>query len=111
MLELDSLFFMYFVGLASWRWRVVAKGARGSKQTTSLKFHAFAEDRVVFEVSSIESKGGGKEKEGRRAGERGGERVQSEHEDGRAAREAKRELQKCEALELKLCLPGPTESR
>lgn len=50
MLELDSLFFMYFAGLASWRWRVVAKGARGSKQTTSLKFHAFAEDRVVFEV-------------------------------------------------------------
>lgn len=49
--------------------------------------------------------------EGRRAGERGGERVQSEHEDGRAAREAKRELQKCEALELKLCLLGPTESR
>lgn len=28
-----------------------------------------------------------------------------------AAREARRELQKCEALELKLCLPGPTESR
>lgn len=67
MLELDSLFFMYFVGLASWRWRFVAKGARGSKQTTSLKFHAFAEDRVVFEVSSIESKGGGRR---RREGER-----------------------------------------
>lgn len=80
-----------------------------------MKFRAFAEDRVVFEVSSIESKGGGREGEwGRkreRERERGGERVQCEHGDGRAAREAKREPQKCEALELKLCLPGPTESR
>lgn len=59
-------------------------------------------------------------KEGGRAGEAGkAERERgeangcggAEREDGRAAREAKRELQKCEALELKLCLPGPTESR
>lgn len=33
------------------------QGASGSKQTTSLKFHAFAEDLVVFEVFTIESKG------------------------------------------------------
>lgn len=33
------------------------QGAPGSKQTTSLKLQAFAEDLVVFEVSSIESKG------------------------------------------------------
>lgn len=34
-----------------------SKGAAGSKQTASLKRRAFAEDLVVFEVSSIESKG------------------------------------------------------
>lgn len=63
---------------------------------------------LKFPASRAKEEGG---KERGREGERGGERVQSEHEDGRAAREAKRELQKCEALELKLCLPGPTESR
>lgn len=31
--------------------------AAGSKQTAGLKLRAFAEDLVVFEVSSIESKG------------------------------------------------------
>lgn len=48
---------MYFAGLASRRWRVAARGCR-SKQTASLKHCAFAEDLVVFEVSSIERKGG-----------------------------------------------------
>lgn len=33
------------------------KGLRGQKQTTSLRFRAFAEDLVVFEVFTIESKG------------------------------------------------------
>lgn len=33
------------------------QGAAGSKQTADLKRRAFAEDLVVFEVSSIESKG------------------------------------------------------
>lgn len=93
MLELDSLFFMYFAGLASWRWRVVAKEARGSKQTTSLKFHAFAEDRVVFEVSSIESKGEGREGErergeanGCRASTRMGEQRGKRNESYRSAK-------------------------
>lgn len=40
------------------------QGAAGSKQTAGLKLRAFAEDLVVFEVSSIESKGEG----GRRVG-------------------------------------------
>lgn len=80
---MDSLFFMYFAGLASWRWRVVAKGARGSKQTTSLKFRAFAEDPVVFEVPSIESK---RRLGGWRGSEGEGERVRSEREDGRERR-------------------------
>lgn len=58
------------------------QGAPGSKQTTSLKFHAFAEDLVVFEVSSIESKGEG----GRQTGI---ERVRIE----RAAREGEQAIE------------------
>lgn len=36
------------------------QGAAGSKQTAGLKLCAFAEDLVVFEVPSIERKGGGR---------------------------------------------------
>lgn len=58
------------------------QGAWGSKQTTSLKFHAFAEDLVVFEVSTIESKGEGERQTGI-------ERVRI----GRAAREGEQVIE------------------
>lgn len=47
-----SLILMYFAGLASWRWRVVAKGFGVKTNKRTLSFHAFAEDLVVFEVVS-----------------------------------------------------------
>lgn len=53
-------------------------GARGSKQTRSLKFHAFAEDLVVFEVFTVEragDKGGGPAGKERARIEREGEQV------------------------------------
>lgn len=58
------------------------QGAPGSKQTTSFKFHAFAEDLVVFEVSSIESKGEGERQTGIER-----ERI------GRAAREGEQAIE------------------
>lgn len=48
---------MYFAGIASCRWRVVAKGFGVKTNKRTLSFHAFAEDLVVFEVVTIESKG------------------------------------------------------
>lgn len=52
-----SLILMYFAGLASWRWRVLAKGFRVKTNKRAWSFYAFAVDLVVFEVVTIKSKG------------------------------------------------------
>lgn len=55
---------MYFAGLASWSWRVVARGfgVKTNKRAWSFMLlqNIFAEDFAVFEVFTIESKGEGK---------------------------------------------------
>lgn len=40
LLDLDSVFFMHFAGLASWRWRVVARGS-GVKTNNELEVSCF----------------------------------------------------------------------
>lgn len=59
-----------------------SEGLQGQNKQTCLKFHAFAEDIVVFEVFTIESKG-------ERERQTGIERVRI----GRAAREGERVIE------------------
>ena len=59
-----------------------SEGLRGQNKQTRLKFHAFAEDIVVFEVFTIESKG-------ERERQTGIERVRI----GRAAREGEQAIE------------------
>lgn len=81
----------------SWRWIVVA-GAFRVKTNKHTWFPCFCKGSCIFEVFTTESK------IERLAGK--------ERELGLGEQQGKKnKLQKCEALELKLCLPGPTESR